>query len=405
MQDQFGNSVSCSSMAAVQAYDRAVDAQLHALPGVPKALQEAIGEAPDFALAHALHALTLAGRGRGAEARDAIGRARACGQQDARERSQIDLMATLIDGRVVAALPLIVEHSQRFPRDLLAASTALGAYGAFAFSGRADHDSARLAFTDALALHHDPELAWLLAYRGWARIECGRADEGMAMARRAMAIRRDNGHNAHILMHGFYEAGQPRDALSFLEQWLPDYSDDALLWGHLQWHGALAHIELGQIDQAVHLLGPILAYLPRGTPFMGLADIASLLWRLGLRGIPALPWAVARVHAERHFPKGSNVFGELHLAMLAAAHADGEGLDASLARLGRIADGGQAGAPAAMQWVRALRLLLDREPQAARGPLEACIKDAVRLGGSNAQRCVLAQTLERLALPQASPTR
>ena len=36
MQDAFGNTVLCSSTAAVHAYDRAVDSYLHALPGVSR---------------------------------------------------------------------------------------------------------------------------------------------------------------------------------------------------------------------------------------------------------------------------------------------------------------------------------------------------------------------------------
>ena len=400
MHDQFDNPVSCQSSAALHAYDRAVDAHLHACLGVPEALQEALEEAPDFALAHALRALVLAGRGQGGDAREAIGLARATNQADARERSQIELFGAVIEGRAGAALAAAIEHAGRYPGDVIASSTAVGAYGLFAFSGRADHDAARLAFVEALAAHHGDEFAWLLANRGWARIECGRVDEGMAMARQALALRAMNGHNAHILMHGFYESRQPLEALAFLDQWLPSYPDNALLWGHLQWHAALARIELGQIDQAVRLLlGPITDYLPRGTPFMGLADMASLLWRLGLRGQPALPWALAQEHAERHFPKGANVFGELHLAMLAAVRADRDALDAALERLSRIADTGQQGAPVAMQWVGALRAMLDDDRAAARGLLDACCQDAVRLGGSNAQRNVIGLTRETLRIP------
>jgi hypothetical protein len=80
------------------------------------------------------------------------------------------------------------------------------------------------------------------------------------------------------------------------------------MWGHLQWHGALAELALGGVAR---LLGPVLDYLPRGAPYTGLPDTASLLWRLGLRGAAALPWQAAQAHAERHFAMGSNVFGEL----------------------------------------------------------------------------------------------
>ena len=52
MQDQFGNSVTCASHEAIAAYDRAVDAQLHAWPGVFESLDEAFAAELNFALAH-----------------------------------------------------------------------------------------------------------------------------------------------------------------------------------------------------------------------------------------------------------------------------------------------------------------------------------------------------------------
>ena len=54
MHDAFGNTVHCSSTAALRAYDRAVDRYLHALPGVLEATEEALAHDPGFALAHVL---------------------------------------------------------------------------------------------------------------------------------------------------------------------------------------------------------------------------------------------------------------------------------------------------------------------------------------------------------------
>ena len=110
MQDQFGNSITCSSRDALAGYDRAIDAQLHAWPGVFEALDEALAAAPDFALAHALHALVLAGWSRGAEARPAIARAQALSSLLPREASQIDLIAMVIQGRPIEALAKVQEH-------------------------------------------------------------------------------------------------------------------------------------------------------------------------------------------------------------------------------------------------------------------------------------------------------
>jgi hypothetical protein len=297
----------------------------------------------------------------------------------------------------------VIEHSQRFPTDALAASTAVGAYGLFAFSGRADHDARRREFLDALAPHYPTDFPWLLANRGWARIECGEVEEGLAMALRAIALRPSNAHNAHHVMHGYYEAGEPGKALDFLSGWLPQYPGHGLMWGHLQWHAALAELERGDNGAAtVRLLGPILDYLPRGSPFMGLPDIVSLLWRMGLRGLPSLPWNVAQRHVEQHFSSGSNVFGELHLAMLAAARRDRGALEAGAARLAAQVERGHEGAAVALSWSHGLRALVDGDQTEARKHFAACRRGLARLGGSHAQRSVIERTEDALAVPEVA---
>lgn len=401
MHDAFGNLISTGNPAAAAAYDRAVDCQLHAWPGLADALADALAEAPDFALAHALAALVHAAWSRPAAAREAATQARAhAAGATAREQSHIELVSAVVEGRGTDALTMALAQAASHPTDVLAASTAMGAYGLLAFSGRADHNQARFDLLEQLAPHLPDELPWLLCNRGWARIELGRVDEGLAMAQRAIALRPHNGHNAHIVMHGLHERADHDGVLAFAAAWLPGYDDGAMLWGHLQWHAALAELMLGRDTAALaRLFGPILAYLPRGAPFMGLPDVTSLLWRLGLRGEKNLPWPVAMAHARTHFPNGSNVFGEVHLAMLAAAARDQPALAAVQQRLDRHAQRGHAGAAVALHWLAALRTLADADPAAAQQSLAACTTELVRLGGSRAQRSVIEQTLATPHLP------
>ena len=401
MNDSFGNRLTVTSQAAGLFYDKAVDAYLHAWPGVLENIAAAVAQAPDFALPHALEALVLAARGQTAPARAALERAQACARQASpREQSHIGLVGAITEGRGRDALSQVIDHAQRFPGDALAASTALGAYGLFGFSGRSDHDRARLAFVEALAPHYPDEFPWLMAFRGWARIESGQVQEGQAMAQRAIALRPDNGHNAHIVMHGFFESGEPDATLDFLQAWLPGYASGALMWGHLHWHAALAEIELGRLDAAVaRLLGPMTDHLTLSPPFMGLVDTVALMWRLGLLGRGDLPWAMAQKHAEQHLPNGSNVFGELHLCMLAAARRDRGAALASLQRLEKINQRGHGGAPAAMRFAQGLVALVDGDADRARELFSSCSADSVCLGGSHAQRAVVEQTRDACWLP------
>jgi tetratricopeptide (TPR) repeat protein len=223
--DAVGNTVTVfSTPRALQLYEQAVDAHLHAWPGVADALDAALAEAPDFALAHALRALLALTYSHIDEARAASAAAEAAaGPTSEREQSHV----AIVGGHAPQALNMVQQHAPCCPLDVLSASTALGAYGLFAFSGRQDHDAARRAFVEALAPSLPQELPWLLLQRAWVRIECGEAAERLALAQQSMAARPRNGHGAHVLLHGWYETQQPRQALDFLQSWLPGYADGA----------------------------------------------------------------------------------------------------------------------------------------------------------------------------------
>jgi len=112
-----------------------------------------------------------------------------------------------------------------------------------------------------------------------------------------------------------------------------------------------------------------------------------------------LPWACVSEHAREHFPNGSNAFGEVHLAMVAAASRDSAALSLCAQRLERLASEGYWGARAALKWVAALNaLLIDRQGDADRF-FEECEAEAVRLGGSHAQRSVISETRRVRRLP------
>jgi Tfp pilus assembly protein PilF len=390
-QDDLGLSLCCASQAAADAYQRGVDAYLHAWPGVREGADEAVQHDPAFALAHALRALAAAVYQRRADVGPAIELAqRHAPQASEREQSHVAAMTLLVSGKSALAFDAALAHMARWPNDALLASTLLGAFGLFAFSGRADHDAARLAFMRGLRPHYPADHAWMLSHLGWSCIEAGELDEGMAHAERSLALRRANGNIAHIVMHGLFERDDAAAGLAFIEAWLPDYPEDALLWVHLQWHAALTELASGRIDAAlVRFTAQVLRRLDVAPPLLGLSDATSMLWRLRLLGREGLPWPVAAAYCEHHFPKGGNVFAELHLAMLAAGRSDRAALDACSERLRVIADKGHAAAPVALHWNAALGALMAGDTAAAKDELRACRAESVRLGGSHAQRTVV----------------
>ena len=107
MQDAFGNTVLCSSTAAVHAYDRAVDSYLHALPGVFEDTEEALAHDPGFALAHVLRWLGFCGcMAAVMKPGSAWGIARE-GTEAAsdRERDHVELVGAIIEGRIPDRCP------------------------------------------------------------------------------------------------------------------------------------------------------------------------------------------------------------------------------------------------------------------------------------------------------------
>ncbi len=404
MHDAFGNPLSCRSTDAVQAYRHGVDCQLHAWPDPLPPLQQAVSLDPDFALAHAAMALVLMARGRPAEARDALANARDSLQAlNAREQSHVGLVSLIADGKPLQALDAVLEHSRHWPTDALAMSTALGAFGLFAFSGRIDHDSARLDFVRALAPHYPDDNAWMLTQRSWAHTEAGQPDLGLELIQRSLVLRSANGNAAHVMVHARFERGETHAALAFLDGWSPSYPDDAMLFGHLHWHAALCEIDLGRADAAERrLIMFIEPHLRHALPLVGLTDMASLLWRLGAQGRHRVPWQAAEAFAATRFASGGNPFAEMHLAMLAAARRDIDGLAQCATRLQRSAEAGSGAAPVALRWVAGLRALVAGDSEEATLQLQACRLEAARLGGSHAQRTVIDRTLGALRLPDAS---
>lgn len=398
MNDDLGLGLSCESTDAVRAYNHAVDAYLHAWPGVDAALDEALAAAPDFALAHALRALKAGVYMRRAEVAQAIEAAQlhvaAAGE---RERSHVAMLADMLQGRAAAALDAALAHAARWPTDALVAAMPCGAFGLLAFSGRLDHNQARLAFLRQLRPHYPADHTWLLTNLGWACIEAGELEEGFEHAQRSFALRWANGNIAHVLMHGHFERNDAAAGLAFIDAWLPDCPDQAMLFGHLHWHAGLCEIELGRPDAALSRhVQQVLRQLDAAPPLVGMTDAASMPWRLRLLGHSELPWERAATYAQRHFPKGGNVFAELHLAMLAAAQSDRAALDAVSQRLRATAEKGHAGAPIALHWTAGLAAMMDGDKDAARSHWRDSLAEAARLGGSHAQRTVVDRTIEWL---------
>ncbi|CAN7670377.1 tetratricopeptide repeat protein [Bradyrhizobium sp. LjRoot220] len=394
--DRYDLPLTTTSDRAAAHYRDGMDCMLSAWHGAEDAFDRAIQEDGDFALAHIararLHQLDM--QANEARAMAAHARQLAAGA-DPRERQHVEVMAAVIEGNPKVAVSGAEAHLEQYPRDALVLSMLLGAFGLYAFSGRADHDAAKLAVCQRAAKHYGEDW-WFLSYLGWSHTEAGNLSTGRALSERAMGLRAENANAAHGLSHAMFEQGDMAAGRRFLGGWLPAHDRKSFLHGHLWWHIALTALDEGDLEGALAIYEQQIKPADRPYPPLNIfTDGASLLWRLSLAGKDGLEphWRDVAAYGEKYFPQAGAHFADVHHALSAAA-TGGEALEARLAQLeARAADGKLAPGRAAIDLCRGMRAFADGDHDGAIRLLEPAMTELVRIGGSHAQRELWEDTL------------
>ena len=391
--DRYGLPLTTSSDIAAAAYREGMDLMLSAWPGAAACFDAAIAADPEFALAHLARGRYHQMYAEAGPAREKAAVARGLASRcSAREQAHIDVIASAIEGNAARAIAGAEAHLEDYPRDAFVLSLLLGAFGLYAFSGRADHDAARVAICERHARHYGQDW-WFLTYLGWSHTEAGNPGAGRVLCERALDIRRDNANGAHALAHAMFEQGELRSAGSFMDEWLPGYDRSGILNGHLCWHMALGKLDEGDTAGALRLYDErIKPAVSKAPPLNLFTDAASLLWRVELAGAarPSAQWAEIADYAARVFPKPGHAFADLHRALTAAASGQPlsiQEFDELLAQK-RLPAG-----PVHLDLVRGLQAFGHGDFAAAVQALEAAQPETVRIGGSHAQRELCEDTL------------
>ncbi|MBH5398634.1 tetratricopeptide repeat protein [Bradyrhizobium sp. CNPSo 4010] len=396
-EDRYGNAFTTSSDEAADAYREGVDLLLASWQGTAEAFERAIDVDPDFALAHIARARVHSFYQQGDLARKkaAIARELVARRGSMRERSHVETLALAVEGRLPEAIAATLKHIETWPRDAVVLSLPLGAFGLFAFSGMADHDRARQDLCDSVARHYDEDW-WFLTTHGWTLTENGNVSRGRAITERGFALRRENAHGAHTVLHAMFEDGSIEEADRFVEQWIPAYDRSGLLYSHLRWHQALVALEKDDAPRALAIYADVLhPSITKAAPLNMVTDIASLLWRLTAYGhtVPKRLWSEADAVAQGLFPNSSLPFVDVHMALFAAASDDPKALQTRLAAVEqRLADGKLPAGPVVPAICRALAAFAEEDYAACVRLLAPVLGEVVRIGGSHAQRELIEDT-------------
>lgn len=395
--DRQGNTVTGGRVEAVDLFDRGIEA-FNLYRGDPLALfDQAIEQAPEFAMAHIAKGwiLGLATEPAAtAEARTIVDRVKGL-PLDERARDHLAAMSALLDGNWSMAARRVDRLNARHPRDLLAlqAGHLVDFYRANARELR-DRIARVLPQWSASIPGH----SILLGMYAFGLEENGDYARAEDVGRRALGGQPFDCWAHHAVAHVMEMQGRAEDGIGWMIAREPYWAaDDNLFKVHNWWHRALFHLQIDEHEEALALYdGPVRE--GRSAVALDLIDASALLWRMALLGHDVgSRWIELAEAWTQHADGRTYAFNDWHAVMAwlgAGRHAD---IERVLARY-------PAEAPArteADRWAQQTgRALIEGFTAFWRGDYETAIERlhgsrhiANAFGGSNAQRDVIDWTL------------
>jgi tetratricopeptide (TPR) repeat protein len=401
--DRFGNVVSAADVESVGALEAATE-QLLDFSGDPIAALDPANEAdPQFVMGSVLCAAyrLLGGVRPDAPAVTAdLGRlATRAHQATAREAAHCEAALALADGAFDVAAIRWDAIAAQHPRDLLAAKLT---HEVCLHIGNDEIRlrSAERAVATAPFDGHEVGAGVLRGHLAFALEEVGRYEEAEAHGRAALAVNPSDLWARHALAHVYESTERHDEALDVLLSTKERWAQQVGLAHHMWWHVGLRLLNHGDCAEAAAVFDTKLA----ADAAFGLADAASLLWRLELaEGREAADhrwrrladgWAAAQelhntgfldLHAAMTFAAHECAAGEQFWRDLRASHSCGDEFNHVTFRtvVRPVAEG-----------VRAFRA---GEHEQALELLAAAAPELHRIGGSVVQRRIVGLTSERAA--------
>jgi tetratricopeptide (TPR) repeat protein len=382
------------------AFDRAI-ADYYGLTGDPVGvLKSALARDPGFALGGiAIAALYMIGgfRGDHPEVVTALGVAEAAtGRASERERRHLAAAKAWAKGETSRAIlgweAILIDH----PTDALALRLVQDACFLLGRSAAIRDCAERvLPAWD----HGNPLTSFVLGLYAFGLEETGDLKRAEDLGREALARNPRDAWATHALAHVLETAKRHEDGVAFLKSTRADWAHAHFMAHHNGWHLALFLIEQGRFDEVLADYDRFTAPKLADDATLDRVDAASLLWRLELAGVDVGDrWAPVVDKWMAHVDDHLLAFNDLHCAFAAARSPDPDHairLSQSLDDYERHGSGDNREVTAEVG-----RRLIDGALAFAAGHYARAVEsilpvrdDAVRIGGSHAQRDIVNLTL------------
>jgi len=326
LETRTGNTLTSESSEAASLYQEAVDLILGSESGAAEMLDKALELDKSFALAAAARYYVAQDVG---EPESQVYRElaeQASLNATDWEREHIDVLIGLLDqpGDTQSKALAYVKNT---PADLLVISQLTG--NMFFYDGPKKLDSVLNVFE---SVEHALGDDWaFLARLGFAASEAGQRKRGRELLERALDIRPQSLYSIHGLAHLLHDDGAAEESAKLLQDWLDKHESGARegqMYGHVQWHLALAEFQIGEREAAMQRYLEFCA--PETTtcgPILTLADCGGFLLRDYLQsGQTKVLGDEVLKHIERVWGMMGHPFIALHVAGLYATAGDIAGL-------------------------------------------------------------------------------
>ena len=390
---------------AIQQLNQGIDGIIRWHADALSRVEAAIAADPNFAMAHAIKGLFMAG-GRNRRFQTAIDtslRQARVGQTELthREHGYIDALAALAHGQIHRAILQYEQILLQHPTDLLAhrlVQQELFWIGETRWM-RDIVARARPAWTP-----DHPQYSSFLSVFAFSHEEAGEHDKAERAGREAVDRDPFDCWGAHAVTHVLEMQGRHKEGINWLEGLCNNWSQANQIAHHLWWHLCLFYLEQPDYEHILELLdqhvrnpaSPLVQAAPDA--YIDIQNVASLLLRLELRGVEVgSRWqTVAEVAAQR-INNHPSPFTSAHAVLILAACGRFDKAETLLQSLhGAAADSGTlasrinvAAIPASSAAISHYRSDYDQVIQA----LMPARHDLWQMGGSHAQRDIFWQLL------------